>query len=247
LPVCDLLCVLARDIDRPTSGSNFPLHIFKPDESTIPALINRYPDSEHETIRGQHTEPSNKDTAVYLFTSSASSVSNLKAVPIRHEVLTTGAASRIEWLKSEFPHQSFNRLRVLSWAPWSHIFGLSNDVGAWAFLASGCLVFMAVPPSYLTTVDFALATMDIPNRAVHAIMNKNVDALAGVPWLLDGMMATWLQEQEPGRKEKLTAALRNMRVLSFGGAPSTESTTEWALNLGLNLVHDIGMTELGRK
>lgn len=231
-------------IRKRCTASGFKLHLFTPEESSLPALVSRSFNYLTAPVLEASRLCKPEDTALYLYTSSASTAANLKAVPLTHEAVYSNCVNQLNWLRSAFPELSFNQLRVLGWAPWSHIMGISHDIGAHTFLTGGCLVFAIIPTSYKTLVDPRLSVMDIPSRLMESILTKEVDSFAGVPWALDGLMKVWLAETDFSRRRGMSSALKKFKMLIFGGAPASDAAIDWALGLGLNLVIGIGMTEL---
>lgn len=183
---------------------------------------------------------------MYLFTSSASSIATLKCVPLAHQSIYTNCVSQHHWLRSAFPQETFDHLRVLSWGPWSHVIGISHDIGLFTLLTGGCLVLATIPASYgATSQDSQLAGLDSHARLVRVILEKQADILTVVPWALEGMMGIWKEETNEPRRQEIANTFSKMKAVVTGGALPSESVVGWALDLGINIVRSIGMTEIG--
>ena len=215
-------------------------------------LFQKYIHHNPEEIDARFVGPSASSGALYLYTSSASSVDNLKCVPISHGVLAQGSHSRLEWFKSAWPETDFDKLRVLGWTPWSHIMGVSHDLGAATFATGGCYVFGVSPSGYPTT------RASPPNRdkstvanLLDGVLRTKPDVLIGVPWMLQGIQAIHSDLQRINTPESLEEAvliryaLVGLKYLGLGGAQTTQETLRWAMDLGIKVVKDMGMTELG--
>ena len=131
--------------------------------------------------------PSPEDIALYLHTSSASSVDNVKCAPIAHQSILAGSKGRLAWWKSTWPKRDYTHLRVLGWSPWSHIIGLSHDLGAAMLLTRGTYVFAMIPSAY-GDAGKASRYLDVCGQLLATAMEKKPTAFAGVPWVLEGFM-----------------------------------------------------------
>lgn len=219
---------------------------------TVIELVQKYMHYNPEEIDAQFVGPSASSGALYLYTSSASSIANLKCVPISHEVLAKGSYSRLEWFRTAWPETDFGRLRVLGWTPWSHIMGISHDLGAATFATGGCYVFGVPPPGYPTTrVNPPTGGTNVVASLLDGVLRTKADVLIGVPWMLQGIHAiqsdllranTHLSQQEAMRIQE---ALVGLKYLGLGGAQTTKELLRWAMSLGIKIVQDMGMTELG--
>ena len=100
---------------------------------------------------------------------------------------TSSSQSCLSWYKKVWPQQDFNNLCVLGWSPWSHIIGLSHDIGAATLLSTGCYVFGLVPSSYpYPTLDAAKNAshyLDIPTQLLDTAISTKTTAFTGVPWV----------------------------------------------------------------
>lgn len=222
---------------------------YEPKETTITALMQRYLDQSPDLPTHQFPPPTTEDIALYLHTSSASSVSNVKCVPLSHQSILAGSQSRLAWWKRTWPQQDFKHLRTLGWSPWSHVIGLSHDLGAAMILSGGCYVFSILPSAYGAPSNASKASryLDVCGQLLETAIAKKTTAFAGVPWVLEGFMRTFKQELDPGRKERIHGAIKNFKVFGSGGAATSPECIEWANDLKLPLLIDIGMTELGGK
>jgi acyl-coenzyme A synthetase/AMP-(fatty) acid ligase len=153
------------------------------------------------------------------------------------------------------PHEDLDGIRVLGWAPWSHVLShmqvgwilsliffthvLSQDIGTVTILTAGCYVFASVPSSYLSQQD----STDLTSKVVSGIVNKNVTALATLPFVLSGLKAAC--ENGSPEAQVLLGALRRMTMLECGGAVLDFSVANWAELNDVPVVVGIGMTETG--
>ena len=120
-------------------------------------------------------------------------------VPISHKNVINGSQFHLSWFKKVCPQQDFNNLRILGWSPWSHIIGLSHDIGAATLLTAGCYVF-GVVPSFCPAGDAAENAsryLDVPTQLDTAISTKTT-TFAGVPWVLEGFMKAVKNESDEG-------------------------------------------------
>ena len=221
---------------------------FDPKSITVTALSQRYLDQAYKLSASHFPAPTPEDIALYLHTSSASTVSDVKCVPISHKILINGSQSRLSWFKKAWPQQDFNHLRILGWSPWSHIIGLSHDIGAATLLTAGCYVFGIIPSGYPTGADAGknvTQCFDIPNQLLDTAISKKTTAFAGVPWVLEGFMKAWKNESETTRRVRIMEAIKLFKVFGSGGASASAECIEWAKQVGLPVVIDLGMTEVG--
>ncbi|KAF8962890.1 hypothetical protein BDZ97DRAFT_1920218 [Flammula alnicola] len=227
-------CVLIRESDEVLKALAQTVHALLPEISPSVCL-----------------PPSSSSLALYLHTSSASSTANLKCVPLSHGTISRGSRSRIEWLRRAWPEQKFDKLRVLGWAPWSHIMGVSHDLGAATFGTGGCYVFGALPPGYPAEPATVPKEMDHVDRLLDTALRVQPDVLVGVPWMLEAIRERYLRlldlDTDEARKQALHVKdmLAGLKCFGVGGAMPTVEALRWAKDLGVNMAHDIGMTELG--
>ena len=220
---------------------------FEPKDTTVTALSQKYLDQAPKLSASLFPVPTPEDIALYLHTSSASTVSNVKCVPISHKNIITGSQSRLSWFKKVWPQQDFNNLRVLGWSPWSHIIGLSHDIGAATFLTAGCYVFGVVPSSYPTgdVAKNASRYLDVPTQLLETAISTKTTAFAGVPWVLEGFMKAWKNESDKARSARILEAIKSFKVFGAGGASTSAECIEWAKQVCLPVLLDLGMTEVG--
>ena len=217
-------------------------------DTTVTALSQRYLDQAPRLPASVFPAPAPEDIALYLHTSSASTVSNVKCVPISHKNIISGSQSRLSWFKKVWPQQDFNHLRVLGWSPWSHIIGLSHDIGAATLLTAGCYVFAIVPSAYPVGTDIAKSAsryLDVPSQLLNTAIVKKTTAFAGVPWVLEGFMKAWKNESDETRRARIAEAIKLFKVFGAGGASTSAECIEWAKQVRLPVLLDLGMTEVG--
>ncbi|PPQ99823.1 hypothetical protein CVT24_009617 [Panaeolus cyanescens] len=223
-------------------------HPFNPKDATITASMQRYLDQSPELPAHTFPPPGPEDIALYLHTSSASSVDNVKCVPLSHQSILAGSQARLAWWKRTWPQQDFENLRVLGWSPWSHVIGLSHDIGAAMILTAGSYIFAMLPSAY-GIVDGSTSKesryLDVCGQLLETAILKKPTAFAGVPWVLEGFMRTWKEEKDLMRKARIQDALQRFKIFGSGGAATNDECVQWANQLRLPLVLDIGMTELG--
>ena len=162
---------------------------------------------------------------------------------------TSSSQSCLSWYKKVWPQQDFNNLRVLGWSPWSHIIGLSHDIGAATLLSAGCYVFGLVPSSYpyptLDAAKNASRYLDVPTQLLDTAISTKTTAFAGVPWVLEGFMKALKNESDEARKTRIMGAIALFKVFGAGGASTSVECIEWDKRVGLPVVLDLGMTEVG--
>ncbi|KAJ6632258.1 hypothetical protein B0H10DRAFT_1771537 [Mycena sp. CBHHK59/15] len=219
-----------------------PLHIFEAKDTTMTALCQRFTEVSDLELN-QYPLPDPSAISIYIFTSSASDVTNIKCVPQTHQAITTHCRSRAEWLHRTFPTVSFQHTRALGWSPFSHIISICNDIGTSVILAGGCYIFALIPSSYVGPA--VEGPSDVPALLLQAMLRYLPDCFSGVPWVLEGLMKAFNSETDPARQAKVGNALRKFKVFLVGGAPTSDECKKWARGQGMTLLNDIGMTELG--
>lgn len=217
---------------------------FEPKSTTITALMQKYLDHVAELPMHELPSPTPNDIALYLHTSSASSIANVKCVPITHKSIFAGSKSRLAWWKRTWPEQNFDHLRILGWSPWSHIIGLSHDIGAALLLTCGTYIFGMIPSAY-GEAGMVSRQLDVCDQLLETTIEKTPTAFAGVPWVLEGFMRTFQQESDVKRKKLIQKAIQNLKIFGSGGAATNTACLEFAEQLRIPLVIDIGMTEIG--
>ncbi|KAK0471022.1 hypothetical protein IW261DRAFT_1612345 [Armillaria novae-zelandiae] len=221
---------------------SIPLHVFDAEEN-ITATPKQENSHESQFISAGRSNPS--DTCLLVFTSSASDASNLKCIPLTHATILARCRAQISWLNKSFPQHAFEHLRVLGWSPWSHIIGLSYDIGACTILTAGCYVFALVPSGYKVAHHGLMASRTLSELLLDAILEEKADVFTGVPWFFEVLRDGWAKEADGSRQARVTDALRSFKVLAAGGASMNADVLEWSHQLRLPLVLAIGMTEFG--
>ena len=191
--------------------------------------------------------PSPSDIALFIHTSSASSISNLKCVTLSHQSVISGAESRVAWWKRAWPDKDFKNLRVLGWSPWSHILGICHDLGGATFTTAGCYFFGVIPSTYTSPefTDEHEGQSDVLSRLFDAAIRIKPDVFVGVPWVLEGFKDKWSQEKVADKKDVMQEVLEKMKVFGCGGAALSKELALWAKDMNISVTVDIGMTELG--
>jgi long-subunit acyl-CoA synthetase (AMP-forming) len=218
--------------------------IFDVKSTSMTTLSQRFLDQSPDLSPEAFPLPSPSDIALYLHTSSASSISNLKCVPLAHESIISGVKSRVAWWKTAWPDQDFKNLRVLGWSPWSHILGICHDLGGAMFATAGCYCFGVIPSTY-TSPDEHEGESDVLSRLFDAAIRLKPDVFVGVPWVLEGFKDKWSHEKVADKKEAMREVLEKMKVFGCGGAALSKELVLWAKGMNISVTVDIGMTELG--
>jgi acyl-coenzyme A synthetase/AMP-(fatty) acid ligase len=209
-----------------------PVIAYHESNTTLDRLLQRFLDQSS----GMTFEPTiHTSVALYTHTSSASGPSNLKCVALTHGMIFRGSKARVDWWKRTWPLQSFKKVKVLGWAPWSHMMAFAHDIGAAAFITGGRYVFGLVDSGQ----DSEKTNLD---QLLESISRVQPDVFSAVPWVVEGFMERYLQI---GDKVLVHSALKRIKVFSCGGASLSTDAALWARELGLNMVNDIGMTEIG--
>ena len=225
---------------------SYPCVSFDAKSTTITALMQRFLDHSASLPSHAFRPPTSEEIAFYIHTSSASSASNVKCVPLSHKSILAGSRSRLTWWKRTWPQQNFDHLRVLGWSPWSHIMGISHDIVAATFLTRGTYVFAMIPSAY-GEVGKISRFLDISSQLLETAIEKKPTVFSGVPWILEGFMRTFSQEKVLDRKEKIKGAIQRFKAFGSGGAETSVECIEFATELEIPLIFDIGMTEIGCK
>ncbi|KAJ7096818.1 hypothetical protein C8R44DRAFT_989127 [Mycena epipterygia] len=239
-PACIVL--VASDVSYKACAEALNLRIitFDPEHSTIPALNHKYATNNVPYAGRQLPKPDN--CCLYLFTSSPTSVENLKAVPLTHKFVLNNCHAKLAWWRRMGPTRELDGVRVLGWAPWSHVLSHMQDIGTATLLNAGCYVFAAVPNTY-PIARSSPAPPDLTSLVIDAILHKNVQAFACVPLVLSGLKAA-CQGTSP-TNVALLCSLRHMIMLECGGAMVERAACDWAAENSVPLVVGIGMTETG--
>ncbi|TFK38562.1 hypothetical protein BDQ12DRAFT_683838 [Crucibulum laeve] len=251
-PACVVVLSTDTAIQDLVKSLSIPCAAFSPVESTITSLMQRFVDLSPE-LSPSYPLPTKDDLALYIHTSSASSIATLKCVPLMHGSILAGSRSRVAWWRKTWPNEDFERLRVLGWSPWSHIIAHSHDLGAATLLTGGCYIFALTPSSYATVAanahaprsSVAARDLDISGQLLDAAKKRKPTIFTGVPWVLEGFMARWKSEKDSGLRKKIGDVMRLFKIFGSGGAGTSAECLQWAKEIGLRLVLDMGMTELG--
>ncbi|KAJ7808049.1 AMP-dependent synthetase/ligase [Mycena olivaceomarginata] len=237
-------CVVVPSTEKGTQqvvlNSELPLWSFTPEETTMVALAQRFVEAPPDL----YPAPDPISICFYLFTSSASNVSNIKCVPLSHQTLVAQSRSMLNWNRRTYPGVSFQHLRVLGFSPLSHMWALI-DLATHVLLTGGCYIFSLTPSSYsLPGADAALntASHDVMASLLLAIERHRPDSWAVVPWVFEGIWGAVTSEPNSLRREELVRILRRFKLIMLGGASPSEGCIAWARQV---LILCIGMTELG--
>ena len=104
-----------------------------------------------------------------------------------------------------------------------------------------------VPSSYPTedaTKD-AFRYLEVPTQLLDTAISTKTTAFAGVPWVLEGFMMVLKNESDEERKTRIMGAIELFKVFGAGGASTSTECIEWAKRVGLPVLLDLGMTEVG--
>ncbi|KAF7333309.1 Polyketide synthetase [Mycena venus] len=240
LPACVVVPSTEQGTQEVVLDSGFPLLGFMPQETTMAALSQRFmgaPDPPRDL-------PTPADICIYLFTSSASDVSNIKCVPLTHHTLLVQSQSLLAWNKSTFPSVMFQNLRVLGWGLFSHMLA-TIDISTHVLLTAGCYIFGQTPSGYFLPGSADQSSRDVPSAMLRAMEKYRLDSVASVPWMFEGIREAVEAETNFERQQILLSTLRRFKLVILGGAPTSEGCIKWALENQIRLVLSIGMTELG--
>jgi acyl-CoA synthetase (AMP-forming)/AMP-acid ligase II len=222
---------------------NVHLMIFDVKTTSITTLTQRFLDQSPDLAPETFPLPSASDIALYIYTSSVSSISDLKCVPLPHGSVVCGSQIRLAWWKKAWPEKDFKNLRVLGWSPWSHILGIADDLGAATLGTAGCYCFGVIPSTYPT--DEHEGESDVMSRLFDAAIRIKPDMFSCVPWILEGFKDKLLQEKVADKKEIMQQVLEKMKTFGCSGAALSKELALWAKDMKIPLTVDIGMTELG--
>ncbi|KAF4622433.1 hypothetical protein D9613_009459 [Agrocybe pediades] len=216
--------------------------------NTITTLTEKFALHLPEVSVHEFPQPAPSDIALYLHTSSASSVNNVKCVPLTHESIFAGSQARVKFWKRTWPEEQFKNIRILGWSPWSHVIGLTHDIGAGMILSGGCYIFGIIPSAYGASSaqsNHASRYMDVCGQLLETAFVKKPTAFAAVPWVLEGFMRSYNEEEDTSRKQRIETAIKSLSTFGSGGAATSPECVEWAKEFGIPVVFDLGMTELG--
>lgn len=247
MPLADLIGI---------TGIGMPAITFTKDTS-ITALTQRFLDLDAELSPDLFPPPTSSSLAVYLHTSSASSILNLKCVPLTHGVISKGSLSGLHLMRMAWPSVSFDELMILSHSPWTHVMAISHDIGA-AFESAGCIIMGVTPSGYPVDDDENRAgifgkeehELDVLDRLLQTALRSQADLLIGVPWVLEGLKERYerLRYLKMEREAMcVKEMLQKVKCFGIGGAAMAEELLSWTLDMKINVSCNIGMTELGGK
>ncbi|KAF9475042.1 ketoacyl-synt-domain-containing protein [Pholiota conissans] len=251
-PTCVIFAADNDCLKNLTNLAGIPAFLFDPKNSTATHLMQRYLHHTADLPQFLDLFPTYSSLALYLHTSSASSIANLKCVPISHGVLAQGSRSRIDWIRRAWSNTLFDRLRVMGWTPWSHIMGISHDIGAATFGTGGCYIFGVLPSGYPAEPVSAPKDGTLVKTLLDGALRLQPDVLIGVPWLLEGIKDIYVtllsgsDEESLQKAKSIRTTFVGLKYLGIGGATTSTETLHWATDLGIKIVQDFGMTELGR-
>ena len=125
--------------------------------------------------------------------------------------------------------------------------GLSHDLGAATLLTAGCYVFGVVPSAYPETdvAKNASRYLNVPTQLLDTAISKKTTAFAGVPCVLEGFMKVWKNESDRACKARIMEVIKLFKVFGSGGTSTSAECVEWAKQVGLPVLLDLGMTEVG--
>ncbi|KAF9012744.1 hypothetical protein BDQ17DRAFT_1344564 [Cyathus striatus] len=230
---------LAQDI-------NIRVHVLGDVESTISSLTTHILNQKSK-YSSLFIDPSSctlrpEDVAIYLHTSSATSTTNLKCVPMTHELLISDGRGQRDWFQRNLSMEPMYPIRMLGWSPFSHGIGISVDLVPSILLTGGCYIFAVTPPGYAQQEH---APYNVPKAILEAILVHEPDVFAAVPWILDGIMHAYNAEHDPSRRTRIISAFKKFKYYISSGAATPQETADWAREQGLPTIIGIGMTETG--
>ncbi|KAH8110239.1 hypothetical protein DFH11DRAFT_1514493 [Phellopilus nigrolimitatus] len=249
-PACVVLPETAEGNVALVKEMGLVAHTFAPAESGIPHLTRKFnvlEDVLPSFVDASRTLPSPDDDAIFLYTSSASSVANLKCVPITHGTLFANTNLELERWRARRGAASGpqpERFRVLGWGPFSHIMALAHDFSCHCVLVVGCYVFAVPPSTYPISADSGVArpaagqAYDVGTILLQTAARTKTDVFAGVPWVFRRLM------EECARNPEYLELIRGYRQLMSGGALTDNAILKWARENELQFEVSVGMTEL---
>ncbi|KAK0206705.1 hypothetical protein DFS33DRAFT_1420932, partial [Desarmillaria ectypa] len=241
-PTC--LVIPETDFSNQRVASAIGIHVlpFNVNASTMTALRQKYVSSTQKASLSWCPLPDVDRACLYLFTSSASSTTNLKCVPLTHTLILSNCRSKLAWWRRIHPEGKMDGIRVLGWAPWSHIFAYMQDIGTATLLNAGCYVFASVPSTYPT--QLAVNGLQGPTmNIIDSLLKRRIAAFACVPFILSELKAMCETTSGPDEKNRLVSALQSLMMLECGGAALEADVTRWAVENDISVMVGIGMTE----
>lgn len=191
-----------------------------------------------------------EDIALYIYTSSASSIHNLKCVPLSHGSLVRNGNAQLSWFAHNIQDVALKHLRVLGWSPLSHAMSMCSDFGTHVLLTGGCYIFGLLPSTYRSGENLSVLGVagqhqqNVASELLSSIINYSPDVFGGVPWILDGVITALTDSAgDPAYLKKAVEALRRMQYIIMAGSATSETSIQWAKEHDLILIISIGMTE----
>ncbi|KAJ7482780.1 hypothetical protein FB451DRAFT_1236033 [Mycena latifolia] len=243
-PACVIIPSAEKKTQKAVLESGLPTLIFSPETTAMTALCERFMEAPELPLE-QYPAPDPTSISIYLFTSSASDVTNIKCVALTHQTILTHSRSMLEWDRRTYPEVSFQHIRLLGWAPFSHMMAIS-DITNRVYLTGGCYIFGLIPSGYLRHgVQGADGPSDVTAALLQAMEKYRPESFTGVPWMFEGIMKIVRAEPDLARREELIGVLRNFKQIMLGGAPTSEGCIRWAREQQIPVILAIGMTEIG--
>ncbi|KAF8207894.1 hypothetical protein K438DRAFT_1713428 [Mycena galopus ATCC 62051] len=160
-PACVAVPSTEKGTQQVALDGGFPLLNFTPEETSMAALSRRFVDAP-DLPRDQYPSPDPTSIFLYIFTSSASNVSNLKCVPLSHETLLSQTSSILEWNRRAFPDKVLEHIRVLGFNPFSHIWALL-DIFMNRRVTGAKEVWWGIEDMFMPDAQFTLVDDGKPN------------------------------------------------------------------------------------
>lgn len=207
-----------------------------------------------------------------MYTSSASSVQQLKCVPVAHAALIKNAARELEFwyarrrgsaragekvAESSYEDRDPGNFRVLGWGPFSHILALAHDLTVYVAITGGCYVFGIPPAGYPTSPSISATTgikrdssnekgeedVEDPNGLGLSLLRTAARTKANIFASVPWVFARF--RAACSRRPEYLDVLRGFKQIMIGGALADSSLLNWAKESGLRLEFSVGMTECG--
>lgn len=229
-----------------------------PQGTTMVSLSQTFLDQDAVLSPSHFPLPEANNMAIYIHTSSATSVMNLKCVQWRHATVAQGTGVTARWFSKAWPPVKFDEVRTLGLSPWSHSMGILIDIGGATFHTGGCLV-MATPPSgYPVRLGNEDSTrsimgkdaseMDILDRLLETALCSKPEVLVCVPWVLEGFRDRYqrlLAMKMEAKAFRVKEMLQRFKCIGIGGAALSRELLLWACGLSINIANMMGLTEMG--
>ncbi|KAJ6550874.1 hypothetical protein DFH09DRAFT_607272 [Mycena vulgaris] len=242
-PTCVVIASTEKGTQKAVLDLALPLVIFTPEATTMTTLYQRFMEVS-DLPSDRYPTPDPTSIAIYLFTSSASDVTNIKCVPLTHQTIIAQSRTLLEWDQKTYPNVSFEHIRVLGWGPFSHMMAVA-DVACHVYLTCGCYIFGLTPSGYLVPEDKRDGgPRDVAALLMRAMEKYRPEAFVAVPWIFEGIIKTINCEPVSARREVMVSVLRKFKLFALGGAPTSDECIRWARQQQIPLILGIGMTEL---